>query len=340
MDAVPVRAAKALLLAAACLCVAACSPGPQKYGTAFLGSFDTTVQVVGYEADEREFSRVAEDAQALMVELHRLFDIYNSYPGLSNLKTVNDMAGKAPVEVDARILDLVEYGIQMHAQTGGAVNIALGPILKIWHDYRAEGREVPPSELLEEASALCDIGGVRVDREAGTLFLTEEGMSLDVGACAKGYASGLVAASLPEGYLLNAGGNVVASGLPADGRDAWEIGIQNPETSEEAPIVTLAITEGAVVTSGDYQRSYTVDGVAYHHIIDPATLMPADYFRSVSVIGADSALCDVLSTALFTLPKELGEALVRSLDCEAIWILKDMSIEMTDGARAILKDGA
>lgn len=317
------------------LCLNGCGGSVKKYGAAFLGTFDTTVQIIGYEKSKADFDEAASGAQGMIEELHRLFDIYHDYDGISNLKTVNDMAGTAPVRVDDRILELVEFAVDMYSKTDGTVNIALGPVLRIWHDYRSEGVSLPPRELLEEAYGLCDILDVVIDREAGTLFLRKSGMSLDVGACAKGFASGLVAESLPDGYLISAGGNVVVSGAPGDGRETWKIGVQDPRDDEENPIVTLGVYGGAVVTSGDYQRTYTVDGVSYNHIIDPSTLMPAARYRSVSVIGPDSALCDVLSTALFILPADRGGELAEAYGCDVVWILPDMSVEMTEGAREI-----
>ncbi len=320
-----------------CLCFNGCSPALKKYGGAFLGTFDTTVQISGYERSQADFDTSVGLARSVMEELHRLFDIYHNYDGINNLKTVNDMAGITPVEVDTRILDLVELAVDMYPRTGGAVNIALGPVLRIWHDYRNEGVSLPPEDMLREAYELCDINGVIIDRDAGTLFLKEPGMSLDVGACAKGFASGLAVDALPDGYILSAGGNVVVAGLPGDGREAWSVGILDPRKDSDKPIVTLSVSDGAVVTSGDYQREYTVDGVSYNHIIDPATLMPALRYRSVSVIGMDSGLSDALSTSLFILPMDRGRELAAEFGCDVIWILPDMSVEMTEGARAMAK---
>ena len=312
------------------LCLAGCHEAERKYTSTILGAFDTVVKVIGYEEKKADFDEKVGNAREMITELHRLFDIYHDYDGINNIKTINDMAGIAPVAVDARIIELVELAVDMYHQSDGAVNVVLGPVLRIWHDYRGEGVALPQMELLEEAYELCDIGDLEIDRGAGTVFLKKAGMSLDMGACAKGFAADLAANSLPGAYLVNAGGDVASSGPPGGGRESWNIGIQDPWSAEEREIITLGIREGAVVTSGDYERAYVVDGASYSHIIDPSTLMPAAHYRSVSVIGQGSALCDLLSTALFILPRDRGGELAEAFGCGAIWILPDGSIESTD----------
>ena len=125
-----------------------------------------------------------------------------------------------------------------------------------------------------------------------------------------------------------------------DGRDRWGIGIQHPDyllgkTSEEN-IEVVFVANQSVVTSGDYQRFYTVDGKTYHHLIDPETHMPADRFRSVSIVTEDSGFADFLSTAVFLMSYEEGRALVESLDgVEALWVLPDLTLQATEGMQAI-----
>ncbi len=314
-----------------------CSPVRTRYTHTFLGTFDTVVQVIGYADSRADFERAAQTLETRMTELHRLFDIYNTYDNLNNLKTVNDCAGICPVVVDKAVLDLVSLVLDQPSDVVDVVNIALGPVLSLWHRYREAGVSVPPPDALEQAATLSDASDVIIDRAASTLFLRRPSMSLDVGACAKGYAVALVCAELPDGYLVSAGGNVLARGRPDD-RDAWTVGIQDPLRPESAdPLLTLRVADGAVVTSGDYQRYYEVDGRRYCHIIDPATLFPAANFCSVSVIGPDSALCDLLSTALFVLPYEDGLKLAQSRGCDAIWVSPSGEINMTDGARDMLQ---
>ena len=161
-------------------------------------------------------------------------------------------------------------------------------------------------------------------------------MQLDVGAIGKGYAAERAAELLMDkavtGYVLNIGGNIRAIGSKPDG-NGWETGITHPnKSSDERFIRRVNIENISLVTSGDYERYYTVGGVKYHHIIDPETLMPSEYFSSVSVFAKDSGLADALSTALFCMSYEDGIALVNSLEgVEVIWVDRQYNVKHTNG---------
>ena len=147
---------------------------------------------------------------------------------------------------------------------------------------------------------------------------------------AKGYAVERVCQNAPEGLLLSVGGNVPATG-PTPGGEPWVVGVQAPDGGKEAYLHTLYVSNSSVVSSGDYQRYYTVDGVRYHHIIDPDTRYPGTRWRAVTVLCADSGLADGLSTALFLLSQEEGEALARQCGAEALWVAADGTLSYTDG---------
>jgi thiamine biosynthesis lipoprotein len=175
-------------------------------------------------------------------------------------------------------------------------------------------------------------------------------MRLDVGAMAKGYAVEAVADELnAQGYdsvLISAGGNVRAIGAPRDGgRDKWSVGIADPEITsglivQQQKLLDVAyVNDMSVVSSGGYERYYTVDGQTYHHLIDPNTLFPANYYQAVSVLTEDSTQADVLSTALFLMPPEEALAFAESFEgVEALWVLPDDSLMFTDGVKAMLRD--
>ena len=179
---------------------------------------------------------------------------------------------------------------------------------------------------LREAARHTDISSLEVDPAANTVRISDPLASLDVGALAKGYATERAAQALEaagvDGYVLNIGGNLRIIGHKPDG-SGWTTGIKDPQNTEQyAAKVVLADT--SCVTSGNYERYFTVDGVRYHHIIDPNTCMPADYFASVTVITPDSGLADALSTALFCMSYEEGLALVQKLDnVQVLWIRAD-----------------
>jgi len=323
-----------------------------KYTDTFFDAFDTLVTVVVYVQSEEEFDSYYQQIRARFLELHRLYDKYNEYEGINNIKTINDNAGIRPVKVEQEIIDLILFSKDWCARTGGKTNIALGSVLEIWHEYREQGlydpasAKLPPMEDLLEAAQHIDIDKVIVDAENGTVFLSDSEMSLDVGAVAKGYATEVVAremmaAGLKSG-MISAGGNVRAIGKPLDGvRECWGVGIQNPVESivaDDGVLDVVFVNDASVVSSGDYQRYYVVDGTVYHHLIDPATLMPARYYHAVTVVTEDSGVADFLSTAVFLLPYDQSRSLVENLDgVEALWVMPDGKVEATSGMKRIMR---
>ena len=313
-----------------------CTKPKQKFVTHSLDYFDTATTITGYESDQEKFDQVSGEILSLLGEYHRLFTIYHRFDGIENLCTINELENGVhrTVTVDQRIIDMLLYAKEMYQQTGGKLNVAMGSVLSIWHDYRTAGMdepwaaELPPMEKLVEASEHTDINHLIIDRENSTVFISDPKMKLDVGAIAKGYAVEMVARSLEErgisGYVINVGGNVRTIGMKP-GSEKWVAGIENPNTnSDEAYVYYLQLAGESIVTSGSYQRYYTVGDKNYHHIIDPQTLMPAEGYLSVSIVCQNSGLGDALSTALFCMPLEEGMALVESLpDVEALWIMFD-----------------
>lgn len=318
---------KRLICAVLCiLCLTGCTVQTQKkqYTATYLDLFDTVTTITGLANSKEEFEAAARQIHDDLLHHHRLFDIYNVYDGLNNLKTVNDSAGIAPVQVGEEILALLKDCKEYHALTGGLVNAAMGSVLKLWHDARTDSiadpqnAYLPDEKELAEAAGHTDIEKLVIDEENATVFLADEKLRLDVGAIAKGWATQRVAENTPAGLLISVGGNVCATGPKAE-NTPWVVGINHPDGGENY-LHTLYISQGCVVTSGDYQRFFQVNGKAYHHIIHPDTRMPSDYWRSVTVVCKDSGLADALSTALFLLPYEAGLALAEKCGAEAMWM--------------------
>ncbi len=293
--------------------------------------FDTVTTIVGYEADKQIFNQNCKKIKKQLEEYHKLYDIYIKYENINNLSVIND--SKEPVKVDKKIIDMLVFSKKMYLKTNSHVNIAMGSVLKIWHQYRTEGindpinAKLPPFDILKTANEHTNIENLVIDEINNTVFLNDAEMSLDVGAIAKGYAVEQTALFMEEngikGYLLNVGGNVRIVGKRQDGKK-WKIGIENPNTDDnDKPYAEYLELDGmSLVTSGSYQRFYVVDGKNYHHIIDGKTLMPAKYFASVSVLSKSSAVADALSTALFSMDYENGRELIeQTANTEALWIL-------------------
>lgn len=313
-----------------------------QYQATFLELFDTVTTIIGYAESEEEFQQTVGQLKDSLEEYHQLFDIYETYEGMNNLKTINDQAGIAPVKVDRRIIDLLSDCRNYYEATDKKVNVAMGSILSLWHETRTAGIEdpenarLPEPELLQEAALHCSFDTVIIDEENSTVFLSDPEQSLDVGAVAKGWSVQRVCEQAPSGLLVSVGGNVYATGAKPDKDTPWVVGIQAPQKPEDF-LHTLYLSKGSIVSSGDYQRYYQVDGVAYHHIIDPDTLYPASQWRAVTVVCQDSGLADALSTALFLLPKEEGERLLKEFDARAMWVDKEGNQYYSEGFEELIR---
>lgn len=340
-----------LILAAICTNISACNNKSMvRYEAEFLTLFNTVTKIVAYSDNKEEFEKHTQFIYDNLKKYHELYDIYNDYEGVNNIKTINDQAGIMPVKVDKEIIELLKFCKQQYVNTDGKVNIAFGSVLKIWHQYRTEGIEdvqnarLPSYEELEEASRHTDINKIIINEEESTVYLSDPKMSLDVGSIAKGFAVQKVIEDVTKkGFttgLISVGGNVYAIGNKGEENKPWNVGIQNPFGQDNNSVLEVVyVKDLAVVTSGDYERYYTVDGKNYHHIIDTTTLFPCEYFTSVTIICEDSGVADALSTAVFNMPFEEGLEYINALpDIEAMWLFKDGAVKYSDHFKDYLQN--
>lgn len=314
----------------------------KQYQATFLTLFDTVTYISGLADSQEDFSVQAQEIHDELLVYHRLFDIYHEYEGINNLKTVNDMSGIAPVQVDGEIIRLLTDCRDYYELTGHLVNTAMGSVLSMWHEARTAGLDDPASAALPDPYSLEEAGrhtswdDVILDPQASTVFLTDPELRLDVGAVAKGWSVQQVARKAPEGLLISVGGNVCATGPKDASGTPWVVGITDPDGGSEY-LHTLNITDQAVVTSGDYQRYYVVDGKVYHHIIDPNTLFPGEQWRAVTVVCPDSGLADALSTALFLMPREEGQQLLEQCGAVAMWMDAEGNLFYSPGFEDLIR---
>ena len=263
----------------------------------------------------------------------------------------------------ARTKEHIQHGnmtVHQHCQNVAKYSVAISEFLKIrcskrdlirgallhdyflydWHNNSEEASnnpnkvEIPSKDILEEASKHTSIDLLEIDEKNKTVRITDPLASIDVGAIGKGYATEKAAQYLESknisSYVLNIGGNIRIIGTKVDG-DGWITGIKNPIDPETYAFYTK-ISDISCVTSGDYERYFMKDNVKYHHIIDKDTLMPANYFSSITILTKDSGLADTLSTALFCMSYEEGRALVESLgNVEVLWIFQNGDQQKTEG---------
>ncbi len=321
-----------------------------RYESEFLELFDTITKIVAYTDSKEEFTKYSQLIYDNLKEYHELYDIYNDYPGINNIKTINDNAGIKPVKVDKKIINLLLFAREWYKKTDGEMNVAFGAVLKIWHKYRTEGIEdeanaaLPQMDKLKEAAKHTDINKLIIDEANSTVFLEDPEMSLDVGAIGKGYATEQVSQiAIKNGFtsgLISVGGNVRAIGNKGVDNKLWNLGIQNPDKeSDKSTISIVYLTDLSLVSSGDYERYYTVNGKNYHHIIDSDTLFPSEYFSQVTIVCKDSGMADALSTAVFNMPFEKGLKFINSLpNTEALWVMKTGEIRYSDNFKKFIKD--
>lgn len=309
----------------------------------FYGPFDTDVEFTLYLEKNRqnESEEIIQDLEEDLWKFHELFDNYENYE-MNNIKTINDKAGIEPVEVDPLIIESIERFKEHYEEYGPELNIAMGRVLEIWHDIREksyDGEEVtlPSEDQLKEAMAHSNMDNIII--EGNTVFLKDPEMRIDLGGIATGFSLEKISENLKEkglhSFLISAGGDVQVVGKPEEeGKEAWKIGIQNPESmvNEQAEMLVDVVEAvgSSVLTSGSYQRFFEVDGVAYNHIIDPETLYPANLYDSVTVVTKSPEFADYLSTLLFIKDFEEGKELVESLEgVEALWVFTDQTVYKT-----------
>lgn len=239
-------------------------------------------------------------------------------PG-SPLTAVNDHAGEKPVAVPPELLSLIEESLEIGEATGGAFDITWAALWGVW-DFKAAEPAVPDAAVIDERRGLVDYRRVEIDREAGTVSLPEPGMKIGLGAIAKGYAIDVAAERMRdagfEDFMLIAGGQVYAAG-ERDGR-AWRVGIRDPRGGPNAMMGWVDLRDQCVSTSGDYERFFEIDGVRYHHILDPRTGRPSVGARSVTVVSERATLADALSTAGMILGPQRGLSFA---EASGVWML-------------------
>lgn len=340
--------------------IAGCVPAQKEEYTRYSNQtveagFDTLISMIAYTETPQKFTEYFELMKTEFYRYHQLFDKYNAYDNINNIYTINQYAGITPVTVDPVIIDMLLLSKDWYEKSNRQFDVTLGAVLKVWSAYRddaevlnSQGKpgEIPPMELLQEKTSCVGWDYVEIDQEKNTVYLTDACASLDVGGVAKGYATELVAKKLEDAGLtmgiINAGGNVRSIGTKPE-NEPWAVGIESPDMGGVASLDTIRLPQStSFVTSGDYQRYYIgPEGVTYHHLIDPTTLMPATHFRAVTVICEDSGLADILSTTVFLLSYQDGLKVVEELQKQypeqiigALWVFEESQIP--EGVETVL----
>ncbi len=285
------------------------------YYSTNLFYMDTVINIKIYNAKQEKVEKAFKEIESIYQKYDNLTDFYDQNSELSKLNN------NVNINISDELWQLIKFGDEWYDKSNGLLNINIGALTKVWHDFRENHTELPDvKNIVIERLNIVD------DR------ITNDNVNIDLGAIAKGYVTQIVGEYLKnqglEYYIINAGGNVLVGKSP---KGYYNIGIASPLSDE-----TFEIIKGeniSVVTSGGYERFYQYNGNLYHHIIDPNTKYPANYMKSVTVIGKDSGLCDALSTTLFLMDIESGKEFIRDYDVDVIWFTNDDEIIKSDGFR-------
>jgi thiamine biosynthesis lipoprotein len=284
---------------------------------------------------------VAREAADIVFGIFRETDERMSeWKAASPLSAVNAAAGSHPVAVPQDLRSVIERGLEIGAMTGGAFDITWAALWGTW-DFRAAEPTVPDPDEISRRAALVDFRRVEIDDDAGTVYLPDPGMVIGLGGIAKGWALDRCAEALRargiDSFLISAGGQMMLGGMRGD--RPWRVGIRDPRGGPTDYFSRLELTDTSVGSSGDYERFFILDGVRYHHVLDPATGMPARGLRGVTVICPDATLADALSTALMVMGPRVGLDLAERLDrVEAVLVDEQGQVHTTSGLSGKLLD--
>lgn len=317
------RASICALLMAVCMLLAGCQPRQLTQSAYALDTY-CTVTLQGGEQS------TLDSAMGLLSYYDNLFSA--TRPG-SDIYRLNHAQGQ-PVAVNQETYELLAFCIQLHELTGGAFDITLYPVSQLW-DFKGGDAALPDPEALDRALALRGVDRIHL-LPSGQVQLSD-GAQVDLGGVAKGYIGMRMAEQIGQdgavaSGVLDLGGNIQCMGKKTDGAP-FVVGVKDPLQPERLMGRLQAPGGMAVVTSGVYERGFDLDGVRYHHLLDPQTGYPAQSgLAAVTVVCADGAMADALSTALFVLGEERALELLGRLEgVEALLVRADGSVRATDG---------
>lgn len=286
----------------------------QKPHSAVGYACDTVITITAYAPQE------AVDATLkICTDYDRVFSKTAEGSDIWNLNHANG----APVEVQPETADLLRLAVEIGEASSGAFDVTIAPASALW-DFRSETPVLPDADVLRAAAARVDYRNILIEGNTVTL---KNGAELDLGAIAKGYIADRVAEYLRgEGVTaacINMGGNVVTIGSKSDG-SAWTVGVRDPNGAPDQSKAVLELTDASAVTSGTYERGFDLNGVRYHHLLDPKTGWPVQNgLASVTIVGARSDICDALSTACFVLGEQDSRPLLEAYGVRAIFLYAD-----------------
>ena len=334
------QAPVALVLAALAFSACAKAPPPPARMEFALG---TVCSVNLFEYGEHKlYSRIFQRLREIDQTMSARTGIVNI--GDSSLMEINQNAGIAPVKIGSGLLEVLEKAKYYAEISGGAFDPTVGPLVNAW-GIGTESERIPEPQEINRALSLINWQDLIIDREQGTAFLRQQGMELDLGAIAKGYAADEAVRIAQEAQagraIIDLGGNIAAMGArgSANHESPWRVGIQNPLGERGEYLGVLSIINKSVVTSGVYERYFESGGKRYHHILSTRDGYPVDNgLLSVTIVADRSIDADGLSTAVFALGFRQGLALLETIPgAEGIFVFDDRGVYITHELRDLFR---
>ncbi len=325
------RRVACLLLPFVLLCLCGCEKQPETKSKMLDGPLDTVSTITLYD-----WSGGEEPIDEIFEMLGDIDSRMSSVSLTSEPAAISAGAG-SPVAVSQDTFGLIRYAQTVSAETGGAFDITVRPVVFLW-GVGTENARVPAQTEIDAVRQAVGYDRVSLDETALSVALADTGMQLDLGGIAKGYACDRAVEILRNAKvghaIIDMGGNIYACGTKPDG-SPWRVGVKSPLVGENGHFGIVSAADRAVVTSGVYERFFETDGKLYHHIMDPRTGRPVDNaLLSVTIISESSTQADALSTACFVLGAERGLEYLETLPgVEGIFVGEDLRVWISSGLR-------
>jgi thiamine biosynthesis lipoprotein len=286
----------------------------------------TFARVVAVAAD----SNMAKGCiEAAFAEIERVDGLMSKYKSDSEISELNrDGFGRA-VKVSKSTYEVLQRSIEFSELTSGAFDVTFGPLMDLWHSAE-DANSIPADAELQETISRVGYDKLILDANEESIRFAVEGMEVDLGGIAKGYAIDKAVEAMRKGGavggMVDIGGEIRCFGLPPAGQKKWRIGLQDPDKAKDGfdagtPLLVLNLTDAAIATSGHYRRFVTIGGKRYSHIVDPENGHSSGSLASVTIICQSATDADALSTAVTIMGKEKGLALIEQMaGVEAILI--------------------
>ena len=333
----------------ACLIVVAIyfSAGPGKQVELDSGHrmvMGTFARVVVIAKDSDTAGRCIESG---FTQINKVDDLMSDYKSDSEISSVNRAGFKKPVQLSQSTYEVLQRSIEFSELTDGAFDITVGPLVELFR--KAKRKQILPNQdEITDAKSKVGFEKLKLDDQNRTVQFTVEGMQLDVGGIAKGYAVDWAVETMQNlgaiGGMVDLGGDIRCFGAPLKGRDHWVIGLQNPNMVKDSAgrevLLKLKITNGAIATSGDYQQFVIIEGKRRSHIINRNTGTSTEGLSSVTIIADNAINADALATAVSVMGSEKGLELIEEIPrTEAVLVTSEPQFNLikTSGAEKYIK---